>query len=258
MLARALRTGGRALCSRFVATEAVPLQCASVSQGTEAAQLRSDWPRLEVPSVPLPRFIDPHSPSKRQKREPVALAEAVAAVKANATANFNETVDVCIALGTNPKRGDQMVRGATTLPHGTGKEPRICVFAKEADAADARAAGADVIGDETYIDTILREGSSALNFDACLGTRAMMPKLTKIARVLGPRGLMPNPKTGTLIEPGGMRVAIDNMKKGRVQYRADRFAVVHAGIGKAIIYGASQHKTSWNQSAAKVVINSIA
>ena len=76
-----------------------------------------------------------------------------------------------------------------------------------------------MIGDETYIDTILREGSSALKFDACLGARAMMPRLTKIARVLGPRGLMPNPKTGTLIEPGGMRVAIENMKKGRVQYR---------------------------------------
>ena len=79
--------------------------------------------------------------------------------------------------------------------------------------------GADRIGDDSYIDTILREGSSALSFEACLGTRAMMPKLTKVARILGPRGLMPNPKLGTLIDPGGMRAAIANMKKGRVQFR---------------------------------------
>lgn len=222
MLARALRSGGRSLCSRCLATtcsshqqanvrsniafapdranfnffmhtkqQHIVVDCqpgcvsqistlcslAQVSQGTDAAQFRLDWPRLEVPSLPVPRFIDPQAPTARRKREPVALAEAVAAVKvcsfrltgfkdfvhcwlttlqmqgrhrveqlllrvqANATAKFNETVDACIALGTNPKRGDQMVRGATTLPHGTGKEPRICVFANEADAADARAAG---------------------------------------------------------------------------------------------------------------------
>lgn len=93
--------------------------------------------------------------------------------------------------------------------------------------------GADMIGDETYIDTILREGSSALKFDACLGTRAMMPQLTRIARVLGPRGLMPNPKTGTLIEPGGMRGAIEGMKKGRIQYRQVPIPALHL-----ICYGA--------------------
>lgn len=123
-----------------------------------------------------------------------------------------------------------MVRGAVSLPHGTGKTVRVCVFAKGEAADAARAAGADVVGSEDLISDIQQSGGSGLNFDKCVATPDLMPKLGKIARILGPRGLMPNPKLGTVTT--NVTEAINSLKQGRVEFRADKGAVVHAAVGR--------------------------
>ncbi|MCO5608071.1 hypothetical protein L7F22_062276 [Adiantum nelumboides] len=145
------------------------------------------------------------------------------------SAKFDETVEASIRLGVDPKRSDQLVRGAATLPHGIGKTVRVAVFAEDEDAEEAKSAGADIVGAEEMINMILKSGGK-LDFDKCVATPSMMPKLSKVARILGPRGLMPNPKVGTVTKDVGS--AVKSLKQGRVDFRADKTGIVHGGVGK--------------------------
>ena len=162
------------------------------------------------------------------KNQAYALKEAVKIVKTNATAKFDETIDVAINLGVDPKHADQMVRGVCALPHGTGKTIRVAVLAQGEKADEAKAAGADVVGAENLIDSIL---SGKIDFDRCIATPDMMGLAGKVARVLGPKGLMPNPKLGTVT--ADVATAVKKAKAGEVQYRVEKTGIVHAGIAKA-------------------------
>lgn len=162
------------------------------------------------------------------KNQAYALKEAVKIVKANATAKFDETIDVAINLGVDPKHADQMVRGVCGLPHGTGKTVRVAVLAQGEKADEAKAAGADVVGAENLVDSIL---SGKIDFDRCIATPDMMGMAGRVARVLGPKGLMPNPKLGTVTTD--VAGAVKKAKAGEVQYRVEKNGIVHAGIGKA-------------------------
>ncbi|RLN12936.1 50S ribosomal protein L1 [Panicum miliaceum] len=143
--------------------------------------------------------------------------------------NFVETVEAHVTLGVDPRRGDQMVRGALTLPHGTGKTVRVAVFAEGPAADEARAAGADVVGGDELIEEI-RKGGGKLSFDKCIATPMFMPRLSKVARILGPRGLMPNPKLGSVTND--VSGAVKAAKSGRVDFKIDKTAIVHVGLGK--------------------------
>lgn len=156
------------------------------------------------------------------------LKEAVKVVKENATAKFDETVDIAINLGVDPKYADQMVRGVCALPHGTGKTIRVAVLAQGEKADQAKAAGADIVGAENLIDSIL---AGKIDFDRMIATPDMMGMAGKVARVLGPKGLMPNPKLGTVTTD--VEGAVKKAKAGEVQYRVEKNGIVHAGIGKA-------------------------
>ena len=162
------------------------------------------------------------------KDQAYALNEAVKIVKANATAKFDETIDIAVKLGVDPKYADQMVRGVCSLPHGTGKTVRVAVFAQGEKADEAKAAGADVVGAENLVDSIL---SGKVDFDRCIATPDMMGMAGRVARVLGPKGLMPNPKLGTVT--ADVANAVKKAKAGEVQYRVEKNGIVHAGIGKA-------------------------
>lgn len=161
----------------------------------------------------------------------LTVQQAVASVKANATGKFDETIDIAVRLGIDPKRSDMIVRGAANLPHGTGKKITICVFAEDEFADDARVAGADIIGGTELINEIKAQGASAINFDKAIAHPSIMPKLSAVARILGPRGMMPNPKLGTLTTD--ITKAVVSMKAGRVEFRAEKNAIVHATVGKA-------------------------
>eukprot|EP00227_Mantoniella_beaufortii_P018787 CAMPEP_0197595012 /NCGR_PEP_ID=MMETSP1326-20131121/21870_1 /TAXON_ID=1155430 /ORGANISM="Genus nov. species nov., Strain RCC2288" /LENGTH=357 /DNA_ID=CAMNT_0043161293 /DNA_START=169 /DNA_END=1242 /DNA_ORIENTATION=- len=161
----------------------------------------------------------------------MTLADAVAGVKAGAAAKFDETVDIAVRLGIDPRRSDMIVRGVANLPHGTGKKIRVCVFAEGVHADEARAAGADVVGGEELINEIKTLGAGAIDFDKAVAHPDMMPKLSAIARVLGPRGLMPNPKVGTV--SSDIKGAVASFRLGRVEFRAEKNAIVHAIVGKA-------------------------
>lgn len=156
------------------------------------------------------------------------LDEAVKLIKKNATAKFDETIEIAFNLGIDPKQSDQTVRGAVTLPGGTGKTVRVAVFAKDAKAAEAKAAGADLVGAQDLAEKVEK---GEINFDRVIATPDMMAVVGKLGKVLGPRGLMPNPKLGTVTP--NVTEAVRAAKGGQVQYKADKAGVVHAGIGKA-------------------------
>ncbi len=162
------------------------------------------------------------------KNQAYALKDAVKIVKDNATAKFDETIDLAINLGVDPKYADQMVRGVCSLPHGNGKKVRVAVFAQGEKADEAKAAGADIVGAENLVDTIL---SGKIDFDRCIATPDMMGMAGRVARVLGPKGLMPNPKLGTVTMD--VATAVQKAKAGEVQYRVEKNGIVHAGIAKA-------------------------
>jgi large subunit ribosomal protein L1 len=156
------------------------------------------------------------------------LAEAISVVKKNATAKFDETVEVAVSLGVDPRHADQMVRGVCQLPHGTGRSVRVLVFAKGDKADAAKAAGADIVGDEELVQEI--QGGRS-DFDRVIATPDMMPLVGRLGKVLGPRGLMPNPKVGTVTPD--VATAVKNAKAGEVQFRVEKAGIIHAGIGKA-------------------------
>lgn len=157
-----------------------------------------------------------------------APAEALELVKASATKNFDESVEVAIRLGVDPRKADQMVRGTVSLPGGTGKEVRVAVFAAGDAARDAESAGADVVGAD---DLVTRVEGGFMDFDVAIATPDLMSKVGKLGRALGPRGLMPNPKTGTVTDD--VTKAVSEFKAGKVEYRTDRHGNVHVPIGKA-------------------------
>ena len=158
----------------------------------------------------------------------VSLDDAVKMVKERATAKFDETIEISMNLGIDPRHADQNVRGAVNLPNGTGKTIRVAVFAKDAKADEARAAGADLVGAEDLMEAI-KGGAS--DFERVIATPDMMPLVGRLGKVLGPRGLMPNPKLGTVT--ADVAGAIEAAKGGQVQFRAEKAGIVHAGIGKA-------------------------
>lgn len=156
------------------------------------------------------------------------LDEAIRLVKQNATAKFDETVEVAVHLGVDPRHADQMVRGVVSLPHGTGKQLRVAVFAKGDKAEEARAAGADVVGAE---DLAERVQAGEIDFDRCIAAPDMMAVVGRLGKILGPRGLMPNPKLGTVTPDvaGAVRAA----KAGQIEFRVEKAGIVHGGVGKA-------------------------
>lgn len=158
----------------------------------------------------------------------LTVEDAVSLVKANATAKFDETIEIAMNLGVDPRHADQMVRGVIGLPNGTGKTVRVAVFARDAKADEAKAAGADIVGAEDLM-TAVQGGE--INFDRCIATPDMMPIVGRLGKVLGPRNLMPNPKVGTVTMD--VAEAVKNAKGGEVQFKAEKAGVVHAGVGKA-------------------------
>jgi len=158
----------------------------------------------------------------------LTVEEAVALVKSFATAKFDETVEIAMNLGVDPRHADQMVRGVVALPNGTGKTVRVAVFARDAKAEEATAAGADVVGAEDLMEIV--QGGK-IDFDRCIATPDMMPIVGRLGKVLGPRNLMPNPKVGTVTMD--VAAAVAAAKGGEVQFKAEKEGVVHAGVGKA-------------------------
>lgn len=157
-----------------------------------------------------------------------SVADAAALVKANAKAKFDETIEISINLGVDPRHADQMVRGSVAMPNGTGKDVRVAVFARDAKADEAKAAGAEFVGAEDLAEAI-QDGEQG--FDRVIASPDMMGVVGRLGKVLGPRGLMPNPKLGTVTPDVGAAVAA--AKAGEVQFRVEKAGVVHAGIGKA-------------------------
>ena len=160
------------------------------------------------------------------------LPEASELVKQTAYAKFDETVDLVIRLGVDPKRADQMVRGTTVLPHGTGKQVKIVVFAKGEKEQEARQAGADVVGADDLLEKIK---GGWLDFDQAISTPDLMALVGKLGKVLGPRGLMPNPKAGTVTFDVGK--AVEEIRKGRIEYKVDKAGLIHVPIGKVSFAG---------------------
>ena len=156
------------------------------------------------------------------------LDEAVKLVKARATAKFDETIEVAMNLGVDPRHADQMVRGVVSLPNGTGRTAKVAVFAKGAKADEARKAGADIVGAEDLFE-IVNKGT--IDFDKCIATPDMMGLVGRLGKVLGPRGLMPNPKVGTVTMD--VTQAVKDAKGGAVEFRVEKAGIVHAGVGKA-------------------------
>lgn len=158
------------------------------------------------------------------------IDEAVELVKETSTASFDETIDMAVRLGVDPRHADQMIRGATGLPHGTGKTVRVVVFAQGDAAKLAEEAGADVVGGD---DLIKRIQGGWMDFDKAVATRDMMGRVGRIGRILGPRGLMPNPKVGTVVAPDHVAQTVKALKGGRVDFRVEKAGVIHVPVGKS-------------------------
>ncbi len=157
----------------------------------------------------------------------LSVEEAVKLIKSAASAKFDETLEIAMNLGVDPRHADQMVRGVVQLPHGTGKTVRVAVFARGAKADEAKAAGADIVGAEDLMETI-QQGK--IEFDRCIATPDMMPLVGRLGKILGPRNLMPNPKVGTVTMD--VKTAIEAAKGGEVQFKVEKAGVIHGGIGK--------------------------
>ena len=162
----------------------------------------------------------------REKLYPIS--EAVGLVKDRASAKFDETIEVAMNLGVDPRHADQMVRGVVNLPNGTGRSVRVAVFARGDKADEAKAAGADVVGAEELVEVV--QGGT-IDFDRCIATPDMMPLVGRLGKVLGPRGMMPNPKVGTVTMD--IKAAVEASKGGAVEFRVEKAGIIHAGIGKA-------------------------
>ncbi|HUY07658.1 MAG TPA: 50S ribosomal protein L1 [Acidimicrobiales bacterium] len=173
------------------------------------------------------RYID--AIKRFNRDEFYALTEAVGLVRQNATAKFDETIELAVRLGVDPRRAEQIVRGSLSLPSGTGRTSRVAVFAAGDLAAAARAAGADVVGADDLVARIEKEGF--LEFDVAISTPDLMVQVGRLGRVLGPRGLMPNPRTGTVTMD--VAKAVSEYKSGRIEYRTDRVGNIHVPIGRA-------------------------
>ncbi len=161
------------------------------------------------------------------KTKQYALQEAISLAKSSCFVKFDETLDISINLGVDPRHSDQMVRGMVSLPAGTGKDVRVAVICKEDKVAEAKVAGADIAGSVEIIDNIK---AGKIDFDICIATPDMMGVVGQVARVLGPKGLMPNPKLGTVTQD--VATAVKNAKSGQVEYRVEKGGIIHAGIGK--------------------------
>mmetsp|Transcript_26331 Transcript_26331/g.34274 ORF Transcript_26331/g.34274 Transcript_26331/m.34274 type:complete len:233 (-) Transcript_26331:1398-2096(-) len=162
-------------------------------------------------------------------RDALHTAEAaVAAVKERANAKFDETIEISMNLGVDPRHADQMVRGVVDLPSGTGRSVRVAVFARDAKADEAKAAGADIVGADELVAEVQ---AGNIDFDRCIATPDMMPLVGRLGKVLGPRGMMPNPKVGTVTMD--VKAAVEASKGGAVEFRVEKAGIVHAGIGKA-------------------------
>ncbi len=173
--------------------------------------------------------------------------EAIALIKANATSKFDESIEVALNLGVDPRHADQMVRGVVTLPKGTGKTVRVGVFARGAKAEEALAAGADVVGAEDLLE-ICQSGK--IEFERCIATPDMMGLVGRLGKVLGPKGLMPNPKLGTVTP--NVAEAVKAAKGGQIEYRVEKAGIIHAGIGKAS-FAAEDLRTNFDALVDAVV-----
>jgi large subunit ribosomal protein L1 len=173
--------------------------------------------------------------SRYDKNARFSAAEALEMVKTLASANFDESVEVVYRLGIDPRKADQLVRGTVALPHGTGKDVRVAVFCPSDKEAEAKDAGAEVVGGQELVEAI--QGGRELDFDIAIATPDMMAEVGKLGRVLGPRGLMPNPKAGTVTQDVGK--AVTEFKGGRIEYRNDRYGNIHAPVGK-VSFGVDQ------------------
>jgi large subunit ribosomal protein L1 len=156
------------------------------------------------------------------------LADAIKLVKKSATAKFDETIEISVMLGIDPAKQDQMIRNVITLPNGTGKTYRVAVFAKDQKAEEAKAAGADIVGGDELVESI-QKGN--MPFERCVATPDMMGLVGKVGKILGPKGLMPNPKLGTVTND--VASAVKNIKGGQIEYRTEKNGIIHAGLGKA-------------------------
>jgi large subunit ribosomal protein L1 len=158
----------------------------------------------------------------------LSFADAIAAVKSNASAKFDESIEIAVNLGVDPRHADQQVRGVVALPSGTGRDVRVAVIAKDAKAAEATAAGADIVGAEELVERIQ---GGFMDFDRVIATPDMMALVGRLGKVLGPRGLMPNPRVGTVTPNVGQ--AVKDAKGGAIEFRTEKTGIIHAGIGKA-------------------------
>jgi large subunit ribosomal protein L1 len=179
-----------------------------------------DMPKIAKRIQKISEGVDPN--------KSYALVEAIKMVKDRAVAKFDETIEIAMNLGVDPRHADQMVRGVVNLPNGTGKNVRVAVFARGAKADEAKAAGADIVGAEDLLDIVM---GGKIEFDRCIATPDMMPLVGRLGKVLGPRGMMPNPKVGTVtVDVAG---AVKASKGGAVEFRVEKAGIVHAGVGKA-------------------------